>query len=433
LPPFRELVTVAGTGEISKRARRAAAGADDLKTTAWLVHQHMLGEAQRTHSPEIPDVESGATWLKWAGTLVSSLRELQLVQTPSRGDNDTVTDTITRRHTAEYLKRTGNAVCLHSTNGTSTTNPTIWAIRTEFREHTVEEGVVNLTGISRVSYGGKKPTSTVNPAQPKQRTGTRGPGRPPRSPNSRESRRCPTCGNLFDIEQVVRHMRITHRFDPVPVLLDFIKAQGPLNTLHLANCLSDVCGGGIVSSSYVNEMLQPLVFDSKVPLVTKPGDNSRFAYHWEGRPGTKTTEEPAVTLETAASSSNHDTSPVVIPALPPAFRPPATSIPGTAPTAPSAVAAVPQIQEARPASEPSSVAHLNGTTSSLPPSQVDANFGTVLDALQRARQALDNARATLDDASEAAAAIVTENQELRGYQSRVQRLLDVADSLKTGS
>jgi len=463
MPPFKDLVTVAGTGENSRRARQAAAGSGDLVTTAWLAHQHMLGEAQRTHAPEIKEAEDGATWLRWSGTLVSSLRALQLVNTPARGEDESMTDITTRRTTSEWLKRTGNAICIHSTNGLSPGNPTIWAIRTEFRENDVAEGVINLTGVTRAPYTHKtrdrlptsKTTATTTATTPHVK---RPVGRPPGT-SSKLMVACSECNNEFHAEQLVRHMSLKHNFDPVPILVDAIRTKGPLSTASLTAHLSKHCGNAIIANSYVSEKLQPLVYDSHSQISVGPGDGSRFAFHWHEASPLVTSVPPV----NAVAQVNRDVLPSIPPAItfqPPSIPPtvtPAISAPPenaaaletattTSPTAATAPIPAPTVlqptpsvsttpivspsvpkpdPEPEPEPDPSPAAHLNGTITSLPPDQASDNLKTVMDAISRAHLALD-------EAVNAMTGIVTENQELRGYKTRVQRLLDVADAIKAG-
>lgn len=460
MPQFKDLVVVAGTGETSRKAQLAAAGSDDLVTTAWLVHQHMLGEAQRVHSPEIPGVEAGMVWLRWEGTLAGSLRALQLITTSANKVEESTQDTTTRRHAAEYLRNTGNAICVHRNNGLSRENPPVWAIRTEFREHDPRDplGVkLDLPAATYRTHTGSDGSQLTERGKPTAPTRAPGPGRP-RGTNTQERRLCISCPNSYNVDQLIRHMTIQHGFDTMSVLLDFIKHHGPLSSANLAAMLSKMCNGATVSNSHVTEKLQPLVYDSTSSVLVKPGDGSRFAYHWLGEPVTPVTAvEPSNPSSFTVDASSSSTVTPVNLIIPPASPSPASEAPAfpledpsayqiTAATPPIAPAVSPVVITSPSVSTPAPVstpampeppatstttsppdpvptAHLNGTASSLPASGAPSNLDAVLDALQRARTALD-------EASEAAAAIAAENQELRGYQVRVQRLIEMADAIK---
>ena len=417
MPTFKELAVIAGTGESSRRARLAAAGSGDLAVTAWLVHQHMLGEAQRSHAPEVDGAEEGATWLRWAGTLAASLRALQLIGDFTKDTEESMKDSATRRRATDYLRKTGNAICLHSTNGMSATRPTIWAIRTEFREGNVPDGVIRLSGSSREADTSAK--SAPPPARPLKAAG-KGTTRTRRKsagldrPFSTAPRRkiqCPQCVRQIDSEQMVRHLAASHELDVAGILLELVQRSGPLSSLNLAVLFSARCGGGVVSTSYVNENLQPAVYDSHVPLSTRPGDGSRFAYHWDGPLPVPVTPVTPVNAVTSSAPPAPAPQPAALQLPAPALLVPAPHVP---PSPPSLLPSPPSAASAPPASS------LNGSAAPAPARPATGHFGAVADALQRAR-------AALDEASEAAAAIVAENEQLRGYQSRVRQLLEVAE------
>jgi hypothetical protein len=369
MPKFQDIAVVAGTGKSAGRVREALeGGADsDIAVNAWLAFEAVLTAAQRDHAEEIPDVEDGMPWLRWHGSLATVLRDLGMINRDFSKEN--AEDGNTRRTVNAYLKRTGNAICVYRTNGLGGAKP-IWAVRSTFRETPVKHGQINMKALGKSP--GEPGAQHPNDILPVKRM------------------RCIECTRFVSVDYALRHMSQLHGLDPQRLVFEAIKQRHThVRSSELAQLLSDACGGGVISTAYINKMLKPHADNPASPItITRPfGD---FWYNWD----------ESITVITPITPITPDVTP-----LPPAAEP--------TPAAPAATVAV---FTPTPPSQ-------NGSATPAKSTAPDVRLGVLALAFERVEEAIQVVYNSLDEAKMAAEEIAAENQELRGYRERVKSLL----------
>jgi hypothetical protein len=348
MPSLKDLAVVSVSSGAPESLRAAINGSadSDLETSAWLAHQYMLGEAQRNHAPEIPGAEPGASWLLWDGALVSVIIELQLGKV-----SDGTGFGELRRAISARLRLYGNAVCTRHGNARNEDKRTQWGVRTEFRSTTPDPELV--------------PILTWTKAKPRTQPATPSPGSAPQAPATAtvsvtpaspapegESEagdvmlRCEACGAEHKPVYLARHV-FTRHGRPDTALLEYIKRHHTATRAELAEILSKVAYGGIVSASYIGSVLKPYTEMKGAPIAFHKGWADNCRYEWVGGdspvPGSAAaaiTEQPA--RFTAASLSRSPATPPVPPVTSPlAFQVPATALSPRPPVPPAAPPAQP--------------------------------------------------------------------------------------------
>lgn len=435
MPKFGEVAVVAGTGNDAATVKAALSGKPDgdVAVTAWMAYESMLSDAQRKHAEEIPGVEEGVPWLRWRGSLASVLRDLQLI-TPDY-NHQTVEDDTTRRNVSKHLSRTGNAICVYRTNGTAG-SPPVWALRSQFREAVPAPSIINRRALGRLpgepmpddedeSKAGTAVTVTV-PSAPRQVTPKAG---RPAGTSDRRQLKCANCDSSWDSEYLFRHNVKDHGLDVVQILTDAVRQRVTrVRSPELAELLSQSCGGGVVSTSYIGKVLKPLADDPLSPVFAVRAFKD-FWYEWN---------ESVAKIGTthATPVANVDS---VVQSMPPGPLVPPSTEPATAAGVHmlEAAAATSREREARLASYELSqptVAHFepavpssNGShaPTSAPERAAASRTSVIAAAFQRAEDAMQIVYQSLDEAKAAAEDIAMENEELRGYRDRVKRLLEL--------
>lgn len=382
-----DIIEVARRGGDSLSERSISAGdpAQNLQTTAWLVHRMMLGQAQRAGERQIPGAEDGAVWYEWHGTLSGVLVKLQLAQ-----HNDETQLRSVRRSVSGWLRTTGNAYCLHRTNGQPNANPskeTLWAVRAEFRETPAPADLPVLQLITLPARpAAAQPVAEAEVAPAAVPAGSAAPAA---APAAAQRMRCPHCAQDCALTFITRHVFTAH-IDPRPLLLDAVQQRGKILSTELATLLSGAALNAPVTTDYVNSILRAAV--SQGVIYTKKEWGGKFWYCWLG-------DSPASTHR------------------------PVTTLNGTGEPAPhvgGGLAAAPPEGAAPP---------VTGRDLSHEPAQQRAQQRSVLlaadsspagDELPSALDALDEA---LQRVRFAVQGLTAENSALRAYRDRVRQLL----------
>lgn len=432
-----ELAHVQGSGgarALTDLAKTAAPGSsDELMVNAWMVHQHILAAAQRENAPELPDVEDGATWLKWQGTLKGAIKSLQ-IGGPS-ADSDTVTKA--RNSISQWLRLYGNAICISwTTSGTGNARYEVtWAIRTAFREAPPAPGSVHL----RQHMTGQALLSAPDRDDGDGRVIT------PAPPASQDLIPCQWCSRPFKDAYYARHVFDNH-LDATELLSKVIKQRGEVQSTTLTEVLRQAIGARAITTGYVARLLSPLTDASPPQVKAHHGFGGDYKYIWVGAAGNESSssevnirQEPSTAPFTPqpqspspASQFSHvngtSRNVVLVPApgssVSPAPSPPPPAPPEklTAPAQPApAKLAPPVLSPAAPASPAASVG-LNRAIQ-------DGMDGIIKAAVAAMDGILTAAEAAAAEASQSSALegenerLRARNEELLAYQRKVKSLL----------
>jgi len=423
---FKDLAVVAGTGErgsalVSAVNGRAVpkAGTDDgeeLKTSAWLVHEYMLGKARAAGSQEIPGAEPEAVWYAWLGSMTAAIYALELG--PASGSDNGNDKASFRRSVNRWLRATGNAVCLRSSHRQpgmpkgEFIQP-LWAIRAEFREtpapaglpvfrfQASSAGVVSL--LQQVS-GKPRERRAAGPAPapahasasaPASRTG------PPQADGvaisvtpsgkltagQRDGQiECSRCGNAYAASHLARHFFSQHA-SASAIATAAVQQRGSMTSGSLMQLLSAASGGAAVASYAVRTALAAAIDAGDITAHRGSGSGSPLTYSWARSSDAAGSAAPAAV-----------TSP---PPVQPAASQPAEAAP-----------------EPEPESEPERETEPEPAVMAEPAGSDEAV--SVEDALASVEEAVSKARFAI-------AATLRENRSLREYKSRVQQLLGDAE------
>lgn len=277
MPSFSELATVAGTGESGRQAVKAALEGktfknnDELLVNTWLVHQFMLGDAQRGDSKPVPGAEEGATWVTWHGNLSDAMADLQLDGTRQGAAYEDVKRS--RQDISACLRRYGNAVCLlRAGRSGRRQGRSVWMVRTDFRERVAPEDIpalrMYMTSDKKIVMHDVKPVTS--PATPKT------PGVKP----GQQKTECKYCGRHTAPSYMTSHVFRMHA-NPRELISEALRQRGEIPTHDVRDLLQDIIGPGFtVKQSLVSTVLGPLNRDPNSPVNVRNGWGNAIWY-WD--------------------------------------------------------------------------------------------------------------------------------------------------------
>ena len=292
MPLIQDIAVVSGGRDAS--ARHALSVTDpqqDLPAAAWMVHQYMLGEAQRSGGQPVAGAEPGVEWVTWQGTLSHALAELQIGDPRKEDEFAKVRKAVSYR-----LRDHGNAVCLVRGGRLGRGDVTQWAIRTVFREAEASQElpVFSMTAAHLQVMPKRRATPTPSPTTSPTSSTPPAPSTAsahataaiartvaPRGLARADSIPCPSCGTVYHKTYLGRHFYSTHA-DASEIVLGAIKQRGTAYRTELASLLSEAAAGAIISPSYIATVLAPSL-DAVPPLIKfHRGFGGNCYYIWTG-------------------------------------------------------------------------------------------------------------------------------------------------------
>jgi hypothetical protein len=435
MPKISEMAVITGSGHAGSLAERARAAGDpesDLVTTAWLIHQAMVDQAQRAGRVIVPDAEppqheagEPPAWLELTGSLSATLVELQLA---SYKDYDSLKSL--RKAVSHELWRRGNAVCISSGSPANGISP-VWAVREEYREVVLKDPasvpIVAANTHTRGTLPLKSPAFAAGPQLPASPVPAshRDVAKPLEITFGATSARradgatrvaCRWCGRDYAATYLGRHT-FQYHVEPAAVLLDAIRNRGTMTRRDLAVLLCAAINGGIVDTNYIARVLDPYVKPPSPVLEFHKGWASDCWYIWKGG------NDVPSTAAVQATVNNHHRAEAITATPPP--PPPLPAAPSAARELPAGSSAgLTQSTPAPPAAP-------------LPEPSLALPVLELLDAFQRhvatysheIRQRVEQLEARAAHAEEKARnaepdpAVLAELDELRELKDRVHNLL----------
>lgn len=305
MPLIQDIAVVNGSGDASVvksalniDARNVTDPEKDLPAAAWMAHQYMLGEAQRTGGAEVEGAEPGATWVTWRGTLAHALVELQIGDPRNEDEFAKVRKAVSFR-----LRDHGNAVCLVRGGRLGRGDVTQWAVRTVFRESEAsnELPVFKMTA-SYLQPMPMRRTAALPRAESHDIAAAIARTTAPASVMRADSIPCPSCGTMYHKTYLGRHFYTMHA-NPTDIAVDIIRQRGTAYRAELAEALSLAAAGAIISPSYVATVLAPVMDEVPPRIHFHKGFGGDCYYIWQGDKRTPAAK-PVTPAAPPATSAN---------------------------------------------------------------------------------------------------------------------------------